>query len=203
MPAMAKPAVFLDRDGTLMEDLGYLGDPARAVLFPDTIPALRRLGEEFLLFVVTNQSGVGKGLIRYDDACRVNERVRQTLAEGGIAVREVYCCPHQRSDGCACRKPSPHFGRLAQKDHGVDLGKSFVVGDHPADVEFAVNVGARGIYVLTGHGFKHREEVQVPCAVVSGIAAAVDEILACSRKGIQSSFTETMTAGPRKNSTRP
>jgi D-glycero-D-manno-heptose 1,7-bisphosphate phosphatase len=174
---MAMPAVFLDRDGTLMEDLGYLGDPARAVLFTDTIPALRRLGGRFLLFVVTNQSGVGKGLIRYDDACRVNERVRQTLAEAGIAIREVYCCPHQRSDACACRKPSPHFGRLAQKDHGVDLANSFVVGDHPADVEFAVNVGARGIYVLTGHGHKHRDEVKVPCAVVSGIAAAVEEIL--------------------------
>jgi D-glycero-D-manno-heptose 1,7-bisphosphate phosphatase len=174
---MTRPAVFLDRDGTLMEDLGYLDDPARADLFPDTIPALRRLGERFLLFIVTNQSGVGKGLIRYDDVCRVNERVRKTLDEAGIPIREVYCCPHQRSDGCLCRKPNPHFGKLAEQAHGVDLGNSFVVGDHPADVEFAANLGARGIYVLTGHGRKHRDEVTVPCAVVPGIAAAVEEIL--------------------------
>jgi len=172
--------VFLDRDGTLMEDLGYLGDPAKAVLFPETIPALRRLGERFLLFIVTNQSGVAKGLIRYDDACRVNERVRETLSAGGIAIREVYCCPHERSDGCVCRKPSPHFGRLAQKEHGVDLQRSYVVGDHPADVEFAQNLGARGIYVLTGHGRKHRDDVTVPCSVVPGIAAAVEEILSGS-----------------------
>ncbi len=177
MARRSRPAVFLDRDGTLMEDLGYLGDPARAVLFPDTVPALRRLVERFDLFIVTNQSGVAKGLIRYDDACRVNERVRDTLAAAGIQIRDVYCCPHQRSDGCACRKPNPHFGRLAESAHGIDLAGSFVIGDHPADVEFAANLGARGIYVLTGHGAKHRDELAVPCAVVSGIAAAVDEVL--------------------------
>jgi histidinol-phosphate phosphatase family protein len=174
---MTQPAVFLDRDGTLMEDLGYLGDPDKAVLFPETIPALRRLGDRFVLFIVTNQSGVAKGLIRHDDAHRVNERVRATLADAGVLIRDVYCCPHQKSDACPCRKPSPHFGRLAQSAHGLDLGNSFVVGDHPADVEFAANLGARGIYVLTGHGHKHRDEVSVACSVVSGIAAAVDEIL--------------------------
>jgi D-glycero-D-manno-heptose 1,7-bisphosphate phosphatase len=177
---MARPAVFLDRDGTLMEDYGYLGDPERAVLFPDTIPALRRLGSRFSLFIVTNQSGVGKGLLREDDVRRVNERVRSTLSAAGIDITEVYCCPHLSSDGCACRKPAPHFGRLAESTYGVDLARSFVIGDHPADVEFAANLGAKGIYVLTGHGAKHRGEVVVPCSVVSGIAAAVEEILGAS-----------------------
>jgi histidinol-phosphate phosphatase family protein len=179
---MTRPAVFLDRDGTLMEDVGYLGDPERAVLFPDTIPALRRLGDRFLLFIVTNQSGVGKGLIRDDDVRRVNERVRTTLARGGIEIAEVYCCPHQSSDGCVCRKPAPHFGRQAASAHGVDLANSFVVGDHPADVEFAANLGAKGIYVLTGHGAKHRDQVVVPCTVVGGIAAAVEQILGPASK---------------------
>jgi histidinol-phosphate phosphatase family protein len=179
---MTQPAIFLDRDGTLMEDLGYLGDPGRAVLFPETIPALRRLGDRYLLFIVTNQSGVAKGLISHDDARRVNERVRSTLEEAGVVIREVYCCPHQNSDACLCRKPRPHFGRLAQAAHGVDLENSFVVGDHPADVEFAANLGARGIYVLTGHGRKHRDEVNVACRVVSGIEAAVEEIL-CAGTG--------------------
>ena len=160
-----------------MEDLGYLGDPSRAVLFPETIPALLRLADRFLLFIVTNQSGVSKGFILHDEACRVNERVRATLADAGVPILEIYCCPHQKSDACLCRKPSPHFGRLAQSVHGVDLAASFVVGDHPADVEFAANLGARGIYVLSGHGRKHRDELAVPCRVVSGIAAAVDEIL--------------------------
>ena len=178
MRRMTRPAVFLDRDGTLMEDLGHLGDPSLAVLFAETIPSLRRLADRFLLFLVTNQSGVAKGLIRLDDAVRVNEHVRRTLADAGIVLSEIYCCPHQKSDGCVCRKPNPHFGTLAAAAHGVDLSRSFVIGDHPGDVEFAANLGARGIYVLTGHGHKHRDELAVPCAVVSGIGAAVDQILA-------------------------
>ena len=161
-----------------MEDLGHVGDPAKAVLYPGTIPALRRLGDRFVLFVVTNQNGVAKGITRLEDVCKVNEQVVRTLAEAGIAIREVYCCPHQRSDGCACIKPNPHFGKLAERDHDLDLVRSFVIGDHPADVEFAANLGARGIYVLSGHGEKHRGELAVPCAVVEGIAAAVDAILA-------------------------
>src|SRR5215831_17148723 len=97
---MTRPAVFLDRDGTLLEDLGYLGDPAKAVLFPETIPALRRLADRFLLFIVTNQSGVAKGLLKEEQVRRVNDRIRDLLAEGGIAIQETYSCPHERSDGC-------------------------------------------------------------------------------------------------------
>jgi L-threonylcarbamoyladenylate synthase len=174
---MAQPAIFLDRDGTLMEDLGHLGDPAKAVLYPETIPALRSLGDQFLLFIVTNQNGVAKGVTRLEDVCSVNEHIVRTLEASGVNIREVYCCPHQRSDGCECIKPNPHFGRLAERDHGVDLASSFVVGDHPADVEFAANLGARGIYVLSGHGEKHLKELTVPSAVVSDIAAAVEEIV--------------------------
>jgi D-glycero-D-manno-heptose 1,7-bisphosphate phosphatase len=172
-----RPAVFLDRDGTIMEDLGYVGDPAKAILFPETIPALRRLGGHYILFIVTNQSGVSKGLLQLHEVRNVNERVVRMLAAAGIAVKDVYCCPHQRSDACVCRKPSPHFGRLAERDHDVDLANSFVVGDHPSDVEFATNLGARGIYVLSGHGQKHRSELSTACTVAAGIAAAADEIL--------------------------
>jgi histidinol-phosphate phosphatase family protein len=177
---MARPAVFLDRDGTLLEDYGYLGDPAKAVLFPETIPALRRLADRFLLFIVTNQSGVAKGLLTPEDVRRVNDRIRGLLADAGIVIQETYSCPHQRSDACACRKPNPHFGRLAQSAFDLDLAGSFVVGDHPSDVEFAANLGARGVYVLTGHGRKHREELALPCPVVAGIAEAADAILSAS-----------------------
>lgn len=174
---MKKPAVFLDRDGTIIEDVGFVADPARAVLFPETIPALRRLGEHFLLFIVTNQSGVAKGAIRQDEARIVNESIVRVLAEAGITIKDVYCCPHQRSDACVCIKPKPHFGLRAEREHGVDLAWSFVVGDHPADVEFAANLGARGIYVLSGHGGKHHSELSTPCEVVPGIAQATERIL--------------------------
>ncbi len=175
---MNRPAVFLDRDGTLIEDRGHLSDPVQAIFYPETAPALRRLQAHFLLFIVTNQNGVSRGVLRPEDADRVNAQVVRRLKEEGITIREVYCCSHTREDGCACIKPKPRFLLRAAAEHGVDLGRSFVVGDHPADVELAVNAGARGIYVLSGHGHKHRQELSAPCGIVDGICGAVDAILA-------------------------
>lgn len=169
--------MFLDRDGTLIEDRGHLSDPSQVALFPGSAAALRRLDGRFELFIVTNQNGVAKGFTTPEQVRRVNDHVVATLRLAGVEIREVYTCPHQRSDGCACIKPNPHFLRKAEADHGVDLARSFVVGDHPADVELAANAGARGIYVLSGHGEKHRAEVRVACAVVRGIAEAVERIV--------------------------
>lgn len=179
---MKKPAVFLDRDGTLIEDAGFLRESAQVFFYPETFSALYRLGD-FELFIVTNQSGIAKGLILAEEADAVNRYVVQRLAEAGTTIRAVYCCPHQRSDGCECMKPSPYFLRIAERDHEIDLARSFVVGDHPSDVELAHAVGARGIYVLTGHGAKHREDLQVPAAIVSDIGAAVDLILRTHARG--------------------
>lgn len=173
---MGSPAVFLDRDGTLIEDVGHIGDPAQVAFFPETFDALRRLGGQFLLFIVTHQSGIAKGFTTADGVRRVNDFVVRRLGEEGIAIREVYCCPHQRSDGCDCIKPKPLFVRKAAADHGVDVARSFVVGDHPADVELAANTGAQGIFVLSGHGEKHRADLKVPCEIASGISEAVDRI---------------------------
>jgi L-threonylcarbamoyladenylate synthase len=173
---LVQPAVFLDRDGTLIEDRGHLGDPSQVAFFPETFPALRRLGGQFLLFIVTNQNGVSKGVTTLEAVRRVNEFVVHRLAEEGIEIREVYCCPHERSDGCECIKPNPYFPRQAERVHGVDLAHSFMVGDHPPDVELAANVGARGLFVLSGHGAKHRHELRVPCEVVPGISEAADRI---------------------------
>ena len=173
---MKKPAVFLDRDGTIIEDAGFLREAAQVDFYPQSFLALRRLGD-FVLFIVTNQSGIAKGQIRSEEADAVNHYVVHRLAEAGISIRSVYCCPHQRSDGCACMKPSPYFLRIAERDHEIDLARSFVVGDHPSDVELAHSVGATGIYVLTGHGMKHRSELLVPAAVVLDIEAAADLIL--------------------------
>jgi L-threonylcarbamoyladenylate synthase len=173
---MAKPAVFLDRDGTLIEDRGHLDDPSQVAFYPGTFEALRRLGGQFVLFIVTNQNGIAKGITTPGGVRRVNDFVVRRLAGEGIEIREVYCCPHQRSDGCECIKPNPYFPRQAERDHGVDLARSFVVGDHPPDVELAANVGARGIFVLSGHGEKHRDELGVPCEIAAGISEAVDRI---------------------------
>jgi histidinol-phosphate phosphatase family protein len=173
---MKQPAVFLDRDGTLIEDAGFLRAVTEVDFYPQTFTALRRLAD-FALFIVTNQSGIAKGHISVEEACAVNDYIVRRLAEAEIKIRAVYCCPHRRTDECECMKPKPHFLRLAERDHEIDLRRSFVVGDHPSDVELAHAVGAKAIYVLTGHGVKHRGEIQTPAAVVADIGAAVELIL--------------------------
>jgi histidinol-phosphate phosphatase family protein len=180
---MKKPAVFLDRDGILMEDAGFLRDVAQVDFYPQTFSALRRLGD-FVLFIVTNQSGIAKGHIRTEEARAVNDHVVRRLADAGTKIQALYCCPHQQTDGCECIKPNPYFLRIAERDHEIDLTRSFVVGDHPSDVELAHTVGAKGIYVLTGHGEKHRAELRVPGTVVADIGAAADVILRAHTIGI-------------------
>jgi histidinol-phosphate phosphatase family protein len=176
-PPAGRPAVFLDRDGTIIEDRGDLADPSQVEFFEDTVPALRRLSWGSDLFIVTNQSGVAKGAISPEDVERVNTHVLARLAEAGIGIAAAYVCPHERRDGCGCMKPNPHFLLRAETEHRIDLRRSFVVGDHPHDVEFARAAGATGIYLLTGHGLRHLEAVPEGTPVAAGIREAVDLIL--------------------------
>jgi histidinol-phosphate phosphatase family protein len=178
MSRNANAAVFLDRDGTIIEDRGHLRDPSEVVFFPDTFDALRRLREHFLLFIVTNQVGVAEGIITLGDVERINRSIVAALDDGGIAITDVYVCPHKRADKCPCMKPQPYFLRKAAERYDVDLRASFTVGDHPHDVQLAENAGARGIYVLTGHGRKHVDDLPHPAPVASGIAEAAEMILA-------------------------
>ncbi len=174
-----QPAVFLDRDGTLIEDRGHLRDPHEVVFFDETVEALRRLQAHVRLFIVTNQSGVGKGLVTAEEAERVNAFVMDDLRQKGVHITALYCCPHRREDGCDCIKPKPFFLEEAARDFGLDLRRSFVVGDHPSDVELALGVRAGALYVLTGHGVKHRSEAPAGGIVVPGIREAAEWVLAC------------------------
>ncbi len=174
-----RPAVFLDRDGTLIEDRGHLRSPDEAVRFPDTVPALRRLARDHELFIVTQQSGVAQGLLTGDEARAVNDHVVQGLAAEGIAIRAVFCCTHGPEEGCDCRKPNPAPLWRAAAEYHLDLARSFVIGDHPHDVELARQAGAHGLYVRTGHGERHRDELPKDfVALVPGIREAADWILA-------------------------
>ena len=170
-------AVFLDRDGTIIEDRGDLFHPSQVVFFRNTIPSLRQLSKCFDLFIVTNQSGVAKGVISIQDVERVNSYIISHLAKSGVRIVETYVCPHNRSDGCQCIKPNPYFLLKAEKDHWIDLKRSFVIGDHPHDVDFGTNAGANAIYVLTGHGMKHREGISRDTVVAAGIREAAELIL--------------------------
>lgn len=180
MPARA--AVFLDRDGTLIEDRGHLASPSEVVFIPGAEEALRELQKEFVLFIVTNQSGVARGEITLENVDRVNAHLLERLAKSGVRIAAVYSCPHQRSDNCACIKPKPHFLERAAADFAVDLERSFSVGDHPHDVELARNAGGCGVYVRTGHGMKHLAELRGDAAIVADIGEAAHWILAEHRR---------------------
>lgn len=170
-------AVFLDRDGTLIEDRGWLAHPRDVRFLPGTVEALLRLQEEeFLLFIVTNQGGVAEGALTEHQVRQVNDHVIAELAKHGIRITDVYVCPHKRSDGCACIKPNSYFLNQAASEHGIDLKRSFVVGDHPHDVEFARRAGAQGVYVCTGHGLKHLDELPPDEVVVPDLRAAAEWI---------------------------
>jgi histidinol-phosphate phosphatase family protein len=171
-------AVFLDRDGTLIEDRGHLRSSRQVVFIPGAFDALRRLRKDYLLFIVTHQPGIAKGLITRSEANSVNRYLVGRLAQEGIAIKDVYVCPHRREDLCACIKPRGYFLEGAATRYGIDLARSFTVGDHPHDVTLADSVGARGIYVLTGHGKKHRTELSPGALVVRDIADAARHILA-------------------------
>jgi len=169
-------AIFLDRDGTIIEDVGFLKDPSDVVFFPGTFKALRKFRKHFLLFIVTNQPGVAEGVISRKDVNRVNTHLINTLAKAGIEITDIYVCPHNRSDNCVCIKPKPYFIKKAAEDYYIDLQRSFVVGDHPHEIQMARSVGARGIYVLTGHGNKHLPELPEDTEVVTGIMQAAERI---------------------------
>jgi len=173
-------AVFLDRDGTLIEDRGHIADPQDIHFLPSVFAALRKLSKKHLLFIVTQQSGVSQGILSENNVRSVNQAVERCFASEGIRIEHIYCCPHDSSDCCACKKPSPFFLIEAARAWGIDLASSYVIGDHPHDVEMAAQVNARGIYVLTGHGRKHLNDVPDNALVVRDIGEASDWIDALS-----------------------
>jgi L-threonylcarbamoyladenylate synthase len=178
MHVKLKSAVFLDRDGTIIEDRGHLKTPSEVVFYPDTIRALVKLQEHFVLFIVTHQPGIAQGLVTASEAAGVNAHVVTELLRRDVVITAVYCCPHRRDEQCVCIKPRPFFLEKAAGEHGLNLARSFVVGDHPHDVALADNAGAAGVYVLSGHGARHRAELRLRTTVVPGIREAADWILA-------------------------
>ncbi len=176
-----RPAVFLDRDGTLIEDVGNLADPGDLILYPETVPALRLLQGRFSLFIVTNQNAVGDGALTVAQVERVNAHLVDRLTGAGVRIEAVYACVHARAADCPCVKPKPHFPRLAAERFGLDLAASWAVGDHAWDPELAANFGGRGLFVLTGHGVKHRAEVDGRFPIAAHIGEAAEVILAEAR----------------------
>lgn len=158
--SVPEPAVFLDRDGTMVHDPGYLCRLEELRWYPWTVDAIRLLNRAgFRVFVTTNQGGVGLGLYEERFVLELHARMADRIAAAGGRVDGWFYCLHHPMAvvdslrvTCDCRKPQPGMVRQAQQTFDLDLSRSFVIGDKRADVGLAAAVGARGVLVLTGHG---------------------------------------------------
>lgn len=179
-------AVFLDRDGTLNDDPGYLGDPDKVKLFPSTGESLSILKNilNFKLIVISNQSGIARGLIKEKDVKAVNQRINELLEDYKVKIDSFYYCPFHpefnSEEECLCRKPSPKMVFQAANDFDINLAKSYLIGDAVSDIECGINAGVKTILVKTGYGNESFSTLQklnkMPTFVANNISDAVNFI---------------------------
>ncbi len=174
-----KPCIFFDRDGTLIEERHYLSDPAQVALIPGAAEAVRRAREAgFLAVVLTNQSGVGRGYFRMEDVEAVHRRMEALLAAAGAKLDAIYVCPHAPEQDCPCRKPRTGLVERAARELEIDLSRSWMIGDKPADIELARNAGMRSVLVMTGYGAASASEAGADAASKArDVLDAVNRIL--------------------------
>lgn len=184
---MPNYAVFLDRDGTINEDPGYLGDPSKVILFPGTAKALAELKSKinFKLIVISNQSGVARGLITKQMVDKVNERINELLNEVNTSIDAFYYCPshpdYNSTDECECRKPSPKLVFDAVDKYQIDLSRSYFVGDSVADIHCGINAGLKTVLVKTGYGNESisilQNQNKIPTFVAENLSHACSIII--------------------------
>ena len=145
-----KTTIFLDRDGTLNYDTGYVTSPENLTLFPDVVESVARLNRSgSRLVLVTNQSAIARGFMTVDDLHLIHQKLQKELEVGGGWLDGIFFCPHHPEDACVCRKPSPGLIHQAVKELHVDTEQSYVVGDKHIDMALAQAVGSIGVLVLT------------------------------------------------------
>ncbi|HEX8142033.1 MAG TPA: HAD family hydrolase [Pyrinomonadaceae bacterium] len=190
---MKRRAVFMDRDGTISEEIGYVNHPARYRVFPYAGEAVRLLNEAgWLAVLVTNQAGVARGYFTEDLIGAVHSLLEEELARAGARLDAIYYCAHHPSVGqppyrfdCDCRKPRPGLIQRAAQDFDLDLAASWMVGDRYSDIELARNAGLRSAFVLSGYGrgeWEYQREAwkAEPDLVAEDLLEAVRQILSAS-----------------------
>ena len=174
---MTKRAVFLDRDGTLIKDKFYLNDPRDIEYFPNAFDALRALANRGFSFIVTtNQSGIPRGLVEEKNLHEIHRRIKAKCASEGIVVLDVYYAPYLPESGHPMRKPSPGMLELAAREHDIELGRSWMIGDKMSDVEAGHRAGCRSILVGDDDS-PSRSRFPPPEAHVPGLSEAARYIL--------------------------
>jgi D-glycero-D-manno-heptose 1,7-bisphosphate phosphatase len=184
-----RAAVFLDRDGTINEEVDFVRTPEELVLIPGAAEAVGRLNRAGMVAcVISNQSGVARGFYTEATLAGIHAKLERELAARGGRIDRIYYCPHHPTKGippydvvCECRKPAPGMLQAGAREFDIDLSRSFVVGDRDVDIQVGKAVGAYAILVLTGYGRRTREEIAgtgiVPDFVASDITEAVTHIL--------------------------
>lgn len=186
---MAKQAVFLDQDGTINKEVGYLDNPAQLKLLPGAAKAIKALnGRRLLVIVASNQSGIARGYFTEEDLERIHQKLKGELAKKGAFIDAIYYCPHHSEIGdkiykkaCRCRKPNPGMLEKAALDFDLNLRQSYLVGDKVSDIEAGHRVGCKTVLVRTGYGEetikKRMEWVFSPTFVAADLAEATKWIL--------------------------
>ncbi len=179
---MTDGAVFLDRDGTILEEVEFLHDPAAVRLLPGAAPAIRRLNDaRWPVVLVTNQSGIARGLYGVQDFYAVQRRLDDLLRASGARLDAVFFCPHHPdfTGACECRKPGTKLFRDAGTQlGGIDFAHSWFVGDRVSDVTPALTLAGHGVLIETGYGTDHASEARtLGIPVVTDLTAAVEMIL--------------------------
>jgi D,D-heptose 1,7-bisphosphate phosphatase len=178
-------AVFLDRDGTINEEVGYLDSLEKLRVLPEAFGAVRLINQAGMkTVVITNQSGIGRGFFNEAFVGRVHEEMRRLFLEERAVIDGFYYCPHHPTEGmgqyrqaCSCRKPEPGLILKAAEDLVIDLGKSYMIGDTPKDVEAGQRAGAKGILVQTGYGKVAEMGSTHPDYIAQDVFAAVKWLL--------------------------
>jgi rfaE bifunctional protein nucleotidyltransferase chain/domain len=177
-PAKKAPAVFLDRDGTVIEEAEYLHEPDRIRILPNAIEGMKRFQDMgYRIILITNQPGIGIGYYSKEDFYRVNRALLRKVSAVGVMIDKVFFCPHSKSEKCDCRKPGQALVRRAEEELNLDLSRSVMIGDKTSDVETGRRAGMRTVVVRSGFRGEDGEYDVQPDVVADNILDAAERIL--------------------------
>jgi len=181
-------AIYLDKNGTIVNDPdpGYVHKIKDFKLLPGVVQGLKKLSSNFIFIVITNQSGISRGIHSEGDMHKFDNVLISKLKKEGIEIKKIYYCPHTPEDLCKCRKPHTKYIKEAEKEFNIDIKNSWVIGDHPHDAEMGIKNGCKSVYLLTGHGSKHIKDLESrninPTFVANDFLEAAEFIMSHAKK---------------------